>query len=242
MITAERTSIPPIEEYAHIFALETAQEYPSIDKVEAECGFALDRTKLEAAAQVLACPVKAQPPNWQHGRVIYAETRRYLSRVSGPVNIIDIGTAKGFSALCLRWAADDAGVDATITSVDVIDPQARIARNTVADCLGLRTLAETLEPWPEANRIAFWQQYGTDLLAKETSRIHVAFIDGKHKYEVVKQEGRLLARRQKSGDVAMFDDAQIEGVDRAVRELQPLYALRRIAAHAHRKYWIGVRK
>src|SRR3989304_7206134 len=76
-----------------------------IPPVEAyEAAFALERTRLEAAARVLACPIKAGPPNWQHGRVLYALTRRYRLTAEGPLYCLDIGTAKGFSALCLLWA------------------------------------------------------------------------------------------------------------------------------------------
>src|SRR5688572_33475015 len=90
------------DDYQRAFDGERVQEYPVISDFQVECGVALGREKLERAARVLACPVKANPPNWQHGRVIYSAARRYLNGMTGPVSCMDIGTAKGFSALCLR--------------------------------------------------------------------------------------------------------------------------------------------
>ena len=56
---------------------------------------------VEAAARVLACPLKANPPNWQHGRVLYAGYRAYLAGLQRRVLLLDIGTAKGFSAAAM---------------------------------------------------------------------------------------------------------------------------------------------
>lgn len=235
----------PAEDYARVFAVEQAQVYPSIDAIEARTGYALDRARLEGAARVLACPVKAHPPNWQHGRVIYALTRAYLAtrRPDDLACLLDIGTAKGFSALCLLWAAQDAGVTATVTSLDVLDPEARVPRNTVAECDGLRTLAELLAPWPESDRIAFLHMPGIDWLVKHAAdRVHVAFVDGRHKYDIVRREGLLLSRRQRPGDLAIFDDLQIEGVDLAVRSLAPAYRLERVTVHGHRAAMVAVRQ
>src|SRR3990172_8581667 len=98
--------IPPVEAYEAACALERTRRYPLVDDFEARQGFALDRARLEAAARVLACPIKARPPNWQHGRVLYALTRRYRLTAEGPLYCLDIGTAKGFSALCLLLSVE----------------------------------------------------------------------------------------------------------------------------------------
>lgn len=234
--------IPPAEEYDRVFALEARQDYDTVTALEARTGYALDRAKLETAARILACPVKAHPPNWQHGRVVYAVTRQRLAGLTGPVTLLDIGTAKGFSALCLLWALQDAGLAGTVYSCDVIDPLARSQRNTVVECDGLKTLAETLAPWPEAQAIQFAMTTGIDWLSTHRERVHVAFVDGKHTYDCVQREGRLLSKRQEPGDVAIFDDLQSEGVSIAVNELASGYRLERIEAHAHRIYAVAVRR
>jgi len=228
------------DDYRRAFDGERVQDYPVIDAFEADCGAAIDRQKLEDAARVLACPVKTNPPNWQHGRVIYAAARRYLTRVLGPVSCLDVGTAKGFSALCLQWAIDDEGVNGEILSVDVLEPSARVKRNTVAECDGFKTLAETLAPWPEASRITFKAMTGVKALTAP-GRLHIAFIDGKHSYAAVKEETALLAKRQAPGDLAIFDDTQIEGVAQAVAEA-PWWDVTYLQPLSSRRYAIGIRR
>jgi hypothetical protein len=233
------------EAYDAIFEAARQIAYPEVDAFEQRMGYAIERDRLESAARVLACPLKANPPHWQHGRVVYAAARRFLNgKPSGCWTFLDIGTAKGFSALCLQWALMD-HADGALTwgvkSVDVIDPAARVERNTVAELEGLRTLGETLAPWPEAEAIAFSRSTGIDWLTAHAVEIDVAFIDGKHEAHVVRQEGKLLSKRQEPGDLAMFDDCQIPGVSQAVASLSEFYKLEYITA-GPRQYALGVRR
>jgi predicted O-methyltransferase YrrM len=250
-----------VDQYTAAFHQERLVEYPAIDAIEDRVGYALAGDRLRAAARVLACPVKKSPPNWQHGRVLYAMARHYLdgyrdefysrpyfktggvrlSKVPDSVAMLDIGTAKGFSALCMRWALDDAHAIGTVTSVDVLDPKERVSRNTVAEVDGLKTLGEILAPWPEAQSITFLKSTGQKWLQEHPERVHVAFVDGKHSYEAVSWEAALLAERQLSGDLVMFDDVQIDGVAKAVKELRA-YAIEYVDVLPNRRYAIGVRK
>lgn len=244
------------EDYARVFEKERQHVYPVVDAFEQRMGYAIDRAKLEEAARVLACPFKDNDPCWQHGRVIYAAARKYLEgKPSGCWTFLDIGTAKSFSALCLQWALNDhagGSFASGVTSVDVIDPKDRIGRNTVAEIDGLKTLAETVAPWPEASLINFEHRTGIDWLFAHDEHIHVAFVDGKHTGPVVAKEGWLLSQRQESGDLAIFDDVQIPDIDRAVRGLSEHYELERIVAiqpfvkdgklKYGRAYAVGVRK
>lgn len=233
---------PTVEAYAAAFRAEQAHEYPVVDQFERRAGYRLDRDRLESAARVLACPLKAHPPNWQHGRVLYTIARAYLATHAEPVTLLDIGTAKGFSALCLQWALLDSGRPGAVVSVDVLDPAGRERRNSVAEVEGPTTLAAILAPWPEAGAITFLKSTGVEWLKQHPARVHVAFVDGKHTGAVVYQEGTLLAQRQEPGDVVVFDDVQIDGVAAAVKELRKVYALEELIVTDHRRYAIGVRR
>lgn len=235
--------VPPVEAYQAAFDAERVCAYPIVNLFEDRLGYQVARDRLEGAARVLACPVKANPPNWQHGRVLYALARQTFAQLeAGPVTVLDIGTAKGFSALCLEWARLDAGMAGQVVSVDVIDPASQVRRNTVADCDGLKSLGEILAPWPEANGIEFRHDTGIDWLTRTAGRIHFAYVDGKHTYEIVKREGDLLWDRQLPGDVVMFDDCQIEGVAKAVQQLEAGYDLEILTVLAGRRYAIGTRR
>ena len=233
------TRAPTVADYQAAFDAERVKDYPIVDAFETRMVFAIDRAKLEAAARVLACPLKKSPPNWQHGRVLYAAARRYRSQRDGGICALDIGTAKGFSALCLRWALEDTD---TVTSVDVIDPAKAVRRNTVAEVDGLLTLEQTIAPFELARDIEFFQSTGLDWLKVNDERINIAFIDGKHTGAVVAEEGHLLSKWQQAGDIAIFDDVHLDDVNRAVISLSDLYELETLRILPNRAYAIGVRR
>lgn len=245
------------DEYQRIFDLERQNEYPCIDEFEQRMGFAIERERLERIARVLSCPMKAAAPNWQHGRVLYAAARNYaenLRRFSDAVKrlrkgelddkfrTLDIGTAKSFSALCVRLAVEDSGMECESFSVDVLPPSARVRRNTVAEVDGLKTLAEILEPFPEAQRIQFVESTGIDWLQNHPERIHIAFVDGKHSGSVVRREGVLISQRQQPGDLCIFDDVHIGDVSAAVTSLHNEYKLEYIQPLPKRAYAVGIRR
>lgn len=233
---------PTAAEYQAIFDAERQNEYPVIDAYEDRCGHAIDRYQLETAARVLACPLKHNPPNWQHGRVLYAAARNYLESRGDSIRIVDIGTAKGFSALCLLWALKRSRLNGRVWSVDVIDPYARVRRNTVAEVDGFKTLAETLDQWPEAQQITFSKMTGVECLQLDRFKIHIAFIDGKHSPDVVLTEGRLLHERQETGALAIFDDLQLIGPAVDHLEAEGKYTFERLWIKKDRGYAVGVRR
>jgi hypothetical protein len=208
-------------EYAEAFEAEAKRTYPVIDALEMRLGYVLSPSRYLPAAEVLACPVKKdkhgqlrQVALWQHGRLLYSVVRALFAggyaRWPFPLTTLDIGTAKGYSALCVRWALDDAGFAlAEVHSVDVLDPLARVPRHTVAEVDGLKTLAEFLTPWPAAQRIQFHQSTGIAWLEQFDGRLPFVYVDGKHNAATVRKESALIRYRQQAGDVTVFDDVQI---------------------------------
>jgi len=132
-------------------------------------------------------------------------------------------------------------VQGTVVSVDVIDPRSREARNTVAELEGGKTLAELHAPWPEASAIKFLHCTGVQWLTQYTSRIEVAFVDGKHQGTVVWKEGAMLADRQQPGDLVIFDDVHLPDVRAAVASLST-YDVEWLSVLPNRAYAIGRRK
>lgn len=231
---------PSRDDYEAAFLHESVVEYPAIAALEKRMGYAIGRHRLEGAAKILACPVKRNPPNWQHGRVIYSILRKYLEVSGSPVTLFDCGTAKGFSALCMAFALADSKLQGSLYSVDVIDPSATIARNSILDLDGPKSLAQYLEEWPEAQLIRFEKAAGGEWLRRHPERIHFAFIDGKHEYHTVKEELRLLEQRQEPGDISIFDDLQIPGVSQALNHPNG-YSIEVIKAKEGRRYAVAVR-
>lgn len=237
-------SKPEREDYARIFEEECARSYPVMDEFETECGYALESDLLEGAARTLACPLKVNTPNWQHGRAIYALVRRLLAAgIKG--NFIDIGTAKGFSAVVAGWAIEDAGAEGrTVYSVDVMEPDSRERRNSVLELDGFKTIAEyTSGHLAQSVNTRFFgggsQSLLTDLLL-EGEQIAFAFVDGKHSTDAVRREIDLLRKLQTTGAVVLFDDVQIPAVAAAVGSV-PGYKMRRLILSDARQYAFGTR-
>lgn len=217
------------EAYMYAWMMECANEYPSIDVFESIIGHAVSREWLNSVARVLNCPVKVNPPNWQHGRVIYAVLKRLandgtLSKYSSDnAVLLDIGTAKGFSAVVMTHALSNAGIALPVITVDLIEPEARCVRNTIAEVSGLKTLYEVMNPFiPEGQTIkacggGSMKVLGSDLVAG--LKIPFAFIDGKHTHEAVRAESLAVKRSQSSGDAIVFDDCQLQQVASAVSML-----------------------
>lgn len=232
--------------YAAAFATERLREYPEIDALEKALGYSVARDRLELAARVLACPLKVNPPSWQHGRVLYAVASELLESEDRPGLFLDIGTAKGFSACVMTWAVADAKSRRRVMSVDIVDPLAAVPRNSVLEADGETfTVPQFTEPFaaPGVN-LTFFGGGSLSLLQKLVShgdRVRLAFVDGKHNFDVVHAEANCLLKLQSAGDVAVFDDLQIPLVAEAVKVIAG-YDFTIVSAGPQRKYAIGVRQ
>ena len=231
------------EKYAAIFATECANTYPVMDALEKAKGFSVETAKLQAAAEVLACPLKVNPPNWQHGRLIYAVARHYLAANPAQSGIfLDIGTAKGFSACVMTWAIEDAGADIPVVSIDVIDPYSTERRNSVGEIDSPKTLREFVAPFQSSASSVTWLGGGSSAWFKSSKRPRVllAFVDGKHTFEAVLAEGNALRDRQERGDIVIYDDAQISAVRTAAEQVRG-YVCEHVWLSPKRSYIVAVR-
>lgn len=234
-------------DYEEAYAREIAREYPEVDAFESRHGYAVMRARLECAARVLACPVKANPPNWQHGRVLYSLARKYLETQHDHVLFLDIGTAKGFSAVVMSWAIADAerSASARVESVDIVDPEMLVKRNSVIECDTLYTVYQFTAPFvAPATDVRFYGGGSANwlgLAARAGRRIGFAFVDGKHTHDAVMFEALQVAKLQRPGDVIVFDDMQIKDLAKAVVNLK---GYRREWLHltgAYRSYGIAIK-
>lgn len=215
------------KQYDDAFKTERSKQYPMIDAIEKDLGYAIDREWMERTARILQCPVKRNPPNWQHGRVLYALLRKYLEDRDA-VCAVDIGTAKGYSAVVMARAIDDSGKTGRVVSIDVVEPTDRIARNSVleADHDERFTIAEFTDPFLGKTRPHFISGGSLAFLRQAVEgKLHIgfAFVDGKHEKDVVREELRLLTKIQGLGDYIMFDDCHLQPVFEAAKRAVDIY-------------------
>lgn len=219
-----KSTHPDRKQFEEAFERARALEYPELDRFEKLAGYAVDRERLEAAARILQCPIKVNAPNWQHGRLLYALARQYIEWAKKPTIFLDIGTAKGFSACVLSWAIADAGIcDHRVVSIDIVDPEAFVARNSVIECDTLFTVAKFVEPFIAYGvPVQFLGKGSARWFTETPADVHVgfAFIDGKHTFQAVTLEALSIEKRQSEGDVIVFDDAQIGDIHKATMQLR----------------------
>lgn len=226
-----------LQDYDDAFRTEREREYPEVDALCARLGYDMNREQLEDLAQVLACPVKARPPCWQHGRVVYAVVRSWMSEQQDldiVDHLVDVGTAKGFSLMCMALAAQDEGRGQTakIYSVDVVDPTDRVPRNSVRDLEDPPpSVQELITPYvrrysvpPDCAVLVGGGAGSADFFRDARgTRFGVVFVDGKHSYEAASADFAAAAAMQRSGDCVVLDDIQLPGVARVADRAAKLY-------------------
>jgi predicted O-methyltransferase YrrM len=232
------------EQFEQAFERARAIEYPEIDKFEKLVGYAVSRERLEEAARVLQCPIKANAPNWQHGRVLYALARQYIAWQKTPTTFVDIGTAKGFSACVLTWAIADAGAQHRVVSLDIVDPEAFVPRNSIVETETLKTVAQFVEPFVAPGvSVEFHGGGAARWLIKQGRNEHLgfAFVDGKHTFQAVTFEAIELQKHQRKGDVIVFDDAQIGEVHDATMQLRSYRRESLFLSSTRRGYCVAIK-
>ena len=243
--------VAPPAEYRRLWDEARGVSYPAIDRYEESCGASIDREWFHDLALVTQVVIKSSKVCYQHGRILYATLARYMREHGRDhLNIVETGTARGFSALCLAKALEDAGATGKITTFDVLRHDVPMFWNCILDAGGPRTRAELLRDYAHlVERYVIFQcgDTGSDLGRTHFGRIHLAFLDSVHSYDHVMHEFGSIRHQQKAGDILVFDDYsadQYPGVVRAADEICRLqeYTPTLIAAHPQRRYLVAEKR
>lgn len=210
-------SAPRAEESAYraLWDACRSESFPVVDAFEAETGVAVDKAWLDALALRTQVVIKKSPICYQHGRLLYAALIQYVrSSRSATINILETGTARGFSSVCMAKALKDSGAAGKIVTFDVLPHDAPIYWNCVADVEGAKSRSDLLVDYHDLLEayIVFVQGDASLQLPKvQMPRVHFAFLDGAHRYSDVHREFATLKDKQLSGDVVFFDDYSTDG-------------------------------
>lgn len=213
------------EEYLRLWDQARSGRHAAVDGYEAASGAAVEQEWFQDLALLTQVTKKSSAICYQHGRLLYSALSRYVRRHPGEaVNIVETGTARGFSALCMARALSDAGASGKIFTFDVLPHETAMYWNCIRDTEGPSTRAELLQPHADllARYIVFHQGESDALLeAIAFPRVHFAFLDSVHTYDHVMREFSSLKPRQQAGDILFFDDytPSYPGVMRAADEI-----------------------
>jgi predicted O-methyltransferase YrrM len=231
-----------------------AKSFPEIDAFEAEMRVAIDRDFLASLALHTQVVIKKSPINWAHGRVLYSALASYLRRqpAQSPtdrVTILETGTARGFSSLCMAKALKDHDRAGAILTVDVVPHEAPIYWNCIDDLEGRKSRRDLLKPWRglvDDFIVFLWGESRSVLPLLSPGRVNFAFIDAAHDYDTVMFEFGHVGPRQMAGDMIVFDDvtpSQFPGIVKAVDEICSRYGYLRhdITSSENRSYVIATK-
>jgi len=236
------------EEYRRRWEDARARVYPAIDDYERASGDAIDATWLHQLALLTQITIKQSELCYQHGRLLYSRVRRYVrERAHDHLTIVETGTARGFSALCMAKALADDGATGKIITFDVLPHDVAMLWNSVRDAEGPRTRAELLTDYADLiERHVIFHRGDTkrELALMSFPRIHVAMLDSVHTYDHVMAEYDAIRGRQQPGDVLFFDDYTPDaypGVVKAADEICARWGYRTdvVSANARRRYLIA---
>jgi len=226
------------ETYLQLWKYAKAQVYPEIDAYEDEVGYKIDTDFYNDLGLHTQVCIKGSNICYAHGRVVYSTLRKFIAdNPQDFYTILETGTARGFSALCMAKALQDAGVKGSITTYDIIPHNQLLYWNCIDDHKkGLQTRQQLLEPWRDLLHYIRFISGDTKTTLKR-SEVDFAFLDGGHTYEDVCHEFNRLVNPK----VVVFDDytpSQFPGVCKAIDETP----LKKRYLHAARGYAIGVRE
>lgn len=219
---------------------------PLLDRIRERFGSLPEAAFVDELALATQVVPKDEELDWSHGFLLHAALTSYLARTGSdrPVTILETGTARGFSAVCMAKALRDAERPGTILTVDVLHAERPIYWNSIADADGPKTRLELLEPWSdlvEEHVVFVRADVAVALEQLGLRRIHFAFLDAEHTYDAVRRELAFVAAHQKAGDVVVCDDytpSEFPEIVRAVDELAAsgTYALETFVTSSERGY------
>lgn len=168
-----------------------------------------------------------------HGFVLYAALTNYLKNNPDieEINIVETGTARSFSAICMAKALKDSNRNGKIYTFDILKNDVKYFWNCIKDFEGKHMLQELVKPWQElVDKYIVYINGRTDKLLpnllKEKGRIHFSFLDAQHDYINLKFELDSVNEKQEKGDIIICDDytflnngkAQYPGIQQALNE------------------------
>ena len=221
---------------------------------EKKCGFSINKAWINDLALHTQIVIKKGDLNFFHGRLLYSVLSKHIydnninSRFSKPLMILETGTARGFSSICMAKALNDHNCLGVISTIDSISHKKEIYWNCIDDHEGPKSRSELLKKWElELQNIIFIQGWTKDVLPRlGLARINFAFLDAQHTKEDVLREFKFVSERQKAGDIVVFDDVTKDyfpGVYEAVEFIEKNYSytIDRINFSSKRGYAIATK-
>ena len=195
------------QKYLEIFEVAKNEKFKNIDLFEESNSYKIDRNWLDTLALHTQVLIKSSKINYQHGRVLYTSLCKYL-KDNDDITILETGTARGFSALCMSKALSDYKKIGKIFTIDILPHNKKMIWNCIDDIEGPKSREELLNPWSNnLQNIEFIRGKSNKVLKKlNLNRVNFCFLDAVHNKKYVQAEFEFVSNRQNIGDIIIFDD------------------------------------
>ncbi len=202
------------EKYFELYKKAINQDDKKVIDFEKKCGYKINKEWLNDLALHTQIVIKKEELNFFHGRLLYSLVSKYINdikinqSINKPLIILETGTARGFSSLCMAKALIDYDCDGVLTTIDSISHEKEIYWNCIDDNEGPKSRLQLLNKWDvELQKIIFIQGWTDDVLSRlGLGRINFAFLDAQHTRNDVLREFKFVSKRQEVGDIIVFDD------------------------------------
>ena len=150
--------------------------------------------------------------NYERGILLYSLIAKYK-----PKNVLEIGTAEGYSTLCMAWAMVDHDINGKIFTIDPkpfdipiereITWKKNLEHNTVS--LSTKELWNKFANKEWIKKIEVLTGFSGEILQKQTKelpKMDMGFIDGHHAYEAVIHDFYAFLQIASENFYLLFDD------------------------------------
>ncbi len=239
------------EEYLNIFNNSLNEVFSEVDDFENETSFKINNEWLNELALHTQVVIKESKICYAHGRLLYSKLRHYINNnyeylKDKEICIVETGTSRGFSSLCMAKALEDSNIKGKIYTIDIIPNAKKFYWNCIDDLEGKKTRSDLLKKWSNLveNYIIFLEGDAKKAIKSiDKKRFHFAFLDASHTYFDVKNEFIEITNKQKKKDVVIFDDYTPNSFNGLIKAANYVcekfnYSSRNIKANQYRGYLI----
>lgn len=183
---------------------------PILDELKEYFNYLYDKQEMDYTALKLQICVKKSKPMYLHGYVITSALYKYLNDNNyDNITILETGTARGFSSICMAKILDKFDKSGNIYTIDHVNKFNNCLKS--AELKREITINECVEEWKNLvdkyiNFINGDSNKKLIELDNKIDRIHFAFLDGAHYYKDLKNELEFTESKQQKGDIIVCDD------------------------------------
>lgn len=237
------------EFYLGIFHDSIKNKNKELEEILIKKNIYIDHKWFEELALHTQVTIKKSKINYYHGKLLYSYLGSYLKDNKPDfINILETGTARGFSSICMSKCLLDYNQQGKIVTIDVLPHNIKMYWNCIDDHISKKTRNELLAPWRnEIKNIEFLTGTTNKVLKKiSLERINFAFLDAAHNYTDVMNEFSFVEKKQKKNDIIFFDDVTpniFEGVRKVIEFIKRKnnYYVEEITASEERSYAIATK-